>query len=373
MQYNAAKLEYIVWLRKLRKASETTVVNYQAWLNRYGRWLEDEGWKNTNVDVALHCKTMTQWFEELGSTGIKGRTIRQAHHALRSLCQYLIDKGVIEVNTAKQLTLPRREAGERKTPSDTEVADLLAACERQINEHDIAFDCALVSTLVFTGLRCQECLELKVSDINLHNDTLTVRHGKGDKTRIQCPPSEFWIAINAWLKEREKMACTHDWLWAQDRNRRISVEWMRRRVNEIAARAGHKNSLALKPHALRHWYAHNLLKNGTDVVNIQAALGHSDLQTTWTYLKTATPSTEVTRTKAKFDWRDHKAEIAAKIREELGDKAPPLPAPKTVPAPVPAAPPSHAEPQMPASMGQMDMMQMMMQFMQFMQTQQRPR
>jgi len=122
---------------------------------------------------------------------------------------------------------------------------------------------------------------------------------------------------------REKLACSHTWLWAQDRRRKISVEWMRKRIQEVAARAGHKDNPALMPHSLRHWFAHNMMRKGADVTEIQKALGHSALQTTWTYLQSTTATAESMRSKASFDPRSI---------------LPLAPAREATPAPVPAVP-----------------------------------
>ena len=69
----------------------------------------------------------------------------------------------------------------------------------------------------------------------------------------------------------------------------------------MAARVGCKNSHNIKPRGLRHWFATHMLWQGTNLKQIQAALGHSQAQTTFIYLHSDEHDAEAMVEFADFD------------------------------------------------------------------------
>lgn len=225
----------------------------------------------------------------------------------------------------------------------------MVACDRQADRRMAAFDFAMMSTLCYTGIRAQELIDLRLCDLNRGARKLTVAHGKGDKARTLTPPARFWTAMDAWLVERGKIGCKHDWIWAQDTRRRIGYDWLRARLKDIKARAGLMGSDNIQAHSLRHWFATHMLRAGANFKQIQASLGHANGVTTQIYLHSDESDAEAMETFADFD------PFAAQV-------APILPA---TPSPAPVVAPI-----LPA--GQMDMQVMMqMVMMQMMQQQQK--
>jgi integrase/recombinase XerC len=236
------------------------------------------------VDAALDVSLLRRFQHELARKGARPRTIRGAFHALRGLSVFLVNTGYLGSDPTQNITLPEKDGAIRLLVSDEEVAALLRATENQLDEHRAAFSKALLSTLVYAGLRASECVNLKLEHVNLDAQTILVDNGKGQKTCQLYPPYEFFVALRAWLKMRSKMGCTHAFIFAQDKRRPISDEWLRRHVDEIAAMAGMKGASNIKPHSLRHWFATHMEEQGATPQQIMAALRHAHLQTTVLYL-----------------------------------------------------------------------------------------
>lgn len=308
MLFTDAKAGYINYLRYEQGVTDRTIITYQTWLNRYARWLENEGLKHAEIDSALTKNMLRRYLYDLqrrggevGGNPLRPRTVRSAFNALRGLGKYLVDNKAMDEDHSREVILPKRDAAQRLLVSDKEVAELLKACERQSSERDIAFDLALLSGLVYTGVRAQELLDLRICDLNRHARKLTVAQGKGQKARTVVPSKPFWTAMEAWLAEREKMNCKHDWVWAQDTSRRISYDYLLRRINDIAARAGYKGASNIKPHSLRHWFATHALRQGANAKHIQIALGHANIETTYIYLHADEQDAEVMAELTDFD------------------------------------------------------------------------
>jgi site-specific recombinase XerD len=140
-------------------------------------------------------------------------------------------------------------------------------------------------TLYATGMRREELVRLKISDIDSDRMLIRVRQGKGKKDRdIMLSPRllqelrDYW----RWANPKPK---THLFP-GKGRHRNSDVPIDSRSVfnavQQAAQRAGLKKRV--HPHTLRHCFATHLLESGADLRTIQLLLGHVDLETTSRYL-----------------------------------------------------------------------------------------
>lgn len=264
--------------------SERTCVGYRSWGRHFLRWLTE----NVQPEPTLEDFTtanLKRYLYYLAAGKRRPRTIRGAFFPLKGLGQFLVEMGALAEDPCAAIKLPKLDAARRELVTDDEVRALLAACDRQADRRKAALCRAIVSVLVFAGLRRSECLDLRVSDINLAEKSILVQQGKGMKSRVVYPHSECLAALRDWLALRPR-ECSHDYLFALDRSRRVhEVRLMKllEEVKAIAGLAGHGN---IKPHSLRHNCATRLMKNGADIRAIQSFLGHSQLSTTAVYLHT---------------------------------------------------------------------------------------
>jgi integrase len=84
---------------------------------------------------------------------------------------------------------PKLDAAHRLLCTDEELTDILAAAERYPDRRKRALARAMISVLVYCGLRAQELTDLKVGDFSAGAKTLLVRCGKGGKSGVLYPPS----------------------------------------------------------------------------------------------------------------------------------------------------------------------------------------
>ena len=135
---------------------------------------------------------------------------------------------------------------------------------------DVAYSC---------GLRLQELLGLKVSDIDSARMVLHIRHGKGQKERfVPLSPRLLEVLRSYWRAYRPAT-----WLFPGVKpGPALTGGTVQRVCQRTARRAG--LSKRLSPHTLRHSLATHLLEAGVDLLSVQALLGHSHLNTTAKYL-----------------------------------------------------------------------------------------
>ena len=178
----------------------------------------------------------------------------------------------------------------------------------------------LIASLLYgSGARVQECLQLRIKDIELTRCEIVIRDGKGSKDRVTVLPAALIPAIENQL-ERVKQLFDVDrqagrpgvtlphalarkyplapvtWGWqyvfpAKTLCRdSYTQEYVRHHmypqtIQRAVASATHSAGIA-KPvgcHTFRHCFATHLLEDGYDIRTVQELLGHADVKTTMIY------------------------------------------------------------------------------------------
>ena len=153
---------------------------------------------------------------------------------------------------------------------------------------------ALLVCLWRAGLRCQEVLDLKPSDIDTAAGTIRVLHGKGDKSRLVGLDTGAVALIRRWLDKRATLDLRDEPAKPAERRvfctltgRPIQSSYVRALLPRLAKRAG--ITKRVHPHGLRHSHAAELANEGTSLHVIRQQLGHSSLAVTDRYIQALQP------------------------------------------------------------------------------------
>jgi len=138
-------------------------------------------------------------------------------------------------------------------------------------------------TLIYSaGLRSQETINLKLSDIDFERRTIHIRQSKFKKDRIV--PLSGYMAEG--LKKYISAEHPHIWLFnGKEPDGRYSVKGLSWIMRETLKKTGITKEVSL--HSLRHSYATHLLEDGVNIVTIKELLGHAHIATTMLYLHVA--------------------------------------------------------------------------------------
>lgn len=161
---------------------------------------------------------------------------------------------------------------------------------------------SLVLVLWRTGIRLGEALALAPRDVDLASSTswLTVRSGKGGRSRRLAVHQEAALALELWLARRAELFRAHGLAFKAPYaplfctittggvGGELGQQYVREMLNERAKRAG--LDVRVHPHAFRATLAVELAGEGRPLPVIRDVLGHRSVGTTDAYLRRVAPA-----------------------------------------------------------------------------------
>ena len=141
----------------------------------------------------------------------------------------------------------------------------------------------VVLTLIYSaGLRGQEVINLKISDIDFERKTIHIRQSKYKKDRVVPLADSMAVGLKKYLAAENP----HIWLFnGKEPDGRYSVRGLSWVMRENLKKTSITKEVNL--HSLRHSYATHLLEQGVNIVTLKELLGHAEITTTMIYLHVA--------------------------------------------------------------------------------------
>jgi integron integrase len=312
--YSSKLMKQVRELIRLKHHSLRTEKTYLGWTSRFldfvwGKELvkrEEGGF----CIVADHLRAFLSYLAV--EVRVSASTQEQALNALLVLFRMVLH---IEIEGLSSVLRAKKRKRLPVVLSRDEVAALLAHLQQPYR---------LMASLMYgCGLRLEECLSLRVKDLNFENETVEVRSGKGGKDRLTVLPGVLRKDLQTYLLElkvdwdkarrqdlpgvflpealnKKYPSLSKEWGWfwlfpsrspyTNTRTGEIAFWHMhpsviQKKIHEGIQRAG--ISKMASAHTLRHSFATHLLEDGYDIRTIQELLGHSNVQTTMIYTHVA--------------------------------------------------------------------------------------
>jgi len=141
----------------------------------------------------------------------------------------------------------------------------------------------VVLALIYSaGLRGQEVINLKLSDIDFERMTIHIRQSKYKKDRIMPLSPTMVIGLKRYLLAESP----HIWFFnGKQPGSKYSTQGLSWIMRETLKKTSINKQVNL--HSLRHAYATHLLEEGIHLVTLKNLLGHADITTTMIYLHVA--------------------------------------------------------------------------------------
>ncbi len=268
---------FINYIANEKRYSSNTLVAYKKDLLLFSEFLVSE-FEISNPEDATQ-EMIRSWMVTMINNGMLGTSINRKISSLSSYYTYLVMMQVVSKNPTKQIASV-------KTPSHLplyfdkdQLVDYLNT-GTDTNTFVKLRNKLVIEILYTTGIRSSELLTLKISDIDIGNNSIKVL-GKRNKQRIIPLSNKQVSSITNYIQEMKKQfGYINNYLIVTNKGVRAYPKLIYRIVNkELSSLSGEVKS----PHVLRHSFATHMLNNGADLNIIKEILGHTNLTATQIY------------------------------------------------------------------------------------------
>ncbi len=274
-----------------RNASPATIASYRDALRLLVRYVAERTGRPP-CKLAVHDldhDTILAFLDQLErERGNRAQTRNARLTAIRSFFRHVAASDPASLGVAQRvLAIPAKrtssEMPRHLAPDD--LAALLNAPDRATTQG--RRDHALLLFLARTGARVSEAIGIDAADLRLEPPHQVLLRGKGRKQRRVPLAADLAQAMRTLCRERGLGSEERRPVFIGSGGERLTrfgvTHLMRRAVKRAAIQAPTLARTKVSPHLLRHTMAMQLLRARTDLVTIQAWLGHAQVATTHRY------------------------------------------------------------------------------------------
>lgn len=304
----AAVEDRVIQRMRLMHLSFRTEKSYLSWLARFRSFVHEKDC------AALTEQDLKDFLSFLAvERKVAGATQKLAFNALLFFYRYVLDLEIGGLSTVVRSKIGRR------LPVVLSKEEIRKAFSHLEGTH------LLMATIIYgSGMRLQECLSLRVKDVDFSRNCLTIRGGKGNKDRETVLSEKVGERLKRHLEtvralfdkdrmssvagvslpgalDRKYQKAGEEWGWfwvfpsanlcidpltREVRRYHVYTTTLQKAFRKAVREAGITKQATI--HTLRHSFATHLIEKGYDIRTIQELLGHSDVSTTMIYTHVAT-------------------------------------------------------------------------------------
>lgn len=256
---------------KKNQLSPNTLVSYESFINKWV--LSKPDLAKTPIDKVT-TKQLQSIVNEILNLGMSPRTAKSLKETLRPLFKRYVLEGTLKLNPADLLQLPKFDNEVTVELSDEKIKEL----------YELLYNYPLEpfrSMFIWLshGRRLNEILSLEWSDINLDNNTYTIKfeNNKVRKPMTYKLSSELLETLDAIGIEKNGYVFHA----LTNKNNKMNKGTIRNHWEKVLEQLGEH----LRMHDLRHLIGGTLVSNGKTLEQVASVLGHTSTSVTKRYSK----------------------------------------------------------------------------------------
>lgn len=283
-------IEYLkTWLEqkaKLEKLKPSTIATHAGRIKQY----IEPYFKKIEIQK-ITLQMINAFYTKLAGK-ISAHTVHKVHAIINNSMKFAVRDGLISHNPATNALLPKFITKPKESLPPEDITKLIqAAKEYQAKPTTITKNAyPLISLAVNTGMRRGELAALQWKDVDLDNNTITIKHSimeiNGhcflDTPKTQSSLRTIYISpgMTEILREHQKSS-PGEYVFpsANNPNKPMIPSNISRFYYSVAKKANLKGGI----HVTRHSHITQLAENGVNIKTIQDRAGHSQISTTLGY------------------------------------------------------------------------------------------
>lgn len=234
----------------------------------------------------LTRQELQRYFEKLQRDGISASTMKKHRVIIQGVLKDAVLDDLISVNVADAISLPKGKKFEGKALTEVQVAEMLARLETQPEPIRAA-----VTLAVVYGLRRSEICGLRWGDVDFENNIIHIRNTvteysgtvyEAETTKTKASRRDLYMIastadyLQALKEEQAKSGIYNGKVCVHLNGHDVKPEYISRASIRFLKSCGYDG---VRLHDLRHTAA-TILAKRVPIKQVQAYLGHEDIQTT---------------------------------------------------------------------------------------------
>ncbi len=269
--------EYIDMLAASGKSSANTLSAYKTDITGMVRFLNERGIDSYDRVTFTDLNAYVLELEKNCASSSVSRKIS----SIKSFYDYLFDKGIVKDKPAKMLKAPRITRKKPDYISQGQMGRLLDSATGDTPKH--YRDKAMLEILYATGIRTTELISLKMSDINMGQQYITICDNGNGKVRMVPFGTQAKKALSQYFNYGRNVIAGDDegYVFYNIQKKPLTRQGVWKIIKEYGDKCGLTD--VLTPQTFRNCFAMHMLENGADLKNVQELLGHDNISTTQVY------------------------------------------------------------------------------------------
>lgn len=215
----------------------------------------------------------------------KNSSIAVVRSSLNCFFDWLLEREYLTVNPFKKIPYPKISYTDSRAFSPKEFESICYAVNFKIQWASLLVkkrNVALLMLLIFTGVRKEELLGLRMSDVDISRKLITIRAETSKSKRTRVIPMNLQLVsfLEDYLECRKDYTTSS--FWVSGTLDRTFTEHGAKHLIDLLSK---ETKIKCHLHRFRHTFATNYYKQTHDLVGLKKLMGHSSLKMTLVYLR----------------------------------------------------------------------------------------
>jgi len=269
---------YCGYLAQVKQVSKSTISAYKTDMNKFNKFLVSKYDIDTFSDI--NVSIVMSYLLHMKTEGQKASSINRSMSVLKNLMLYAYHEGHIAENLSEsKYEVPKED---KKLPEILTVEEIDILLSLPPSTVLGIRDRAMLETLYTSGLKVNELINLKISDVDLKLKVIKC-HSKS-KTRVLPLGAIALDAVESYIhaSRSELDIDGSDYLFLSYNGSQISRQGFWKLVKKYADQAGIKKNISTS--TFRHSFATHMIQNGIEKDVLRQTLGNSSVASVQVYL-----------------------------------------------------------------------------------------
>lgn len=268
--------------RRFNNTSKANIKNYEHLLGKFIDYCIENEVMNAEDITYSHVREYLLFCQEKGD---KPSTINTKLLRIRAFLNYLIDCEVISVNPAKKIKMQKDDV-KINVFSDEQIRQMLSyyrRIHRREKDYFAYRDYMVIVTILGTGTRRGEIVNLKWSDIDFVNLSLSV-FGKNRRKETLPITDKLAKELGAFQTFcKQYWGELSEYVFASRTNKQMTENSLMLVFKYLGEKMNFKD-VRVSAHTFRHTFCHRLAMSGMSAFAIQKLMRHRNIAVTMKYV-----------------------------------------------------------------------------------------